>query len=144
LFAGPMELLLNLVWVLLALPAYWLWRRDMEARLARRITPLQCLLALGCVLVLLFPVISASDDLHAMRAEMEESATSKRTVRQASGDKNSAWVNRVQGAPAALVSSVWLVAPEVEWLEVSVVRSFVSLRPSGVHAGRAPPFSLLG
>ncbi|MGD0567945.1 MAG: hypothetical protein ABSA78_06035 [Candidatus Sulfotelmatobacter sp.] len=139
-----MELLLNLAWVLLALPAYWLWRRDTEARLARRITPLQCMLALGCVLILLFPVISASDDLHAMRAEMEESATSKRTVRQASGEKNSAWINRLQGAPAAVASAVWLVAPKVELLEVVVVRSFVSSRPSVVHAGRAPPLSLLG
>jgi len=66
-----MELLLNLAWMLLAVPAYWLWRRDARSRMARRITALQCLLALGCVLVLLFPVISASDDLHAMRAEME-------------------------------------------------------------------------
>jgi hypothetical protein len=139
-----MELLLNLAWVLLALPAYWLWRRDTEARLARRITPLQCLLALGCVLVLLFPVISASDDLHAMRAEMEESATSKRTVRQASGDKSSAWVNRMQGTPASVANAVWLVAPEVQLLEVGVVGSSVLSRPSLVHAGRAPPVSLLG
>jgi hypothetical protein len=139
-----MELLLNLAWVLLALPAYWLWRRDDEARLARRVTPLQCLLALGCVLVLLFPVISASDDLHAMRAEMEESATSKRTVRQASSDKNSGWVNRLQGFPAAVASAVRLFAPRVELLKVSVVGSFVLSGPSVVHAGRAPPFSLLG
>jgi hypothetical protein len=139
-----MELLLNLAWVLLALPACWLWRRDAGARVARRITPLQCLLALGCGLVLLFPVISASDDLHAMRAEMEESASSKRTVRQAASDKNSAWVNRLQGAPAVAGSAVWLVAPEVERLEDSVVWLAPVARPRMVHAGRAPPFSLLG
>ncbi|MGA7218448.1 MAG: hypothetical protein WBX38_09045, partial [Candidatus Sulfotelmatobacter sp.] len=83
-----MELLLNLAWVLLALPAYWLWRRDAETA-ARRFNPVQGLLALGCGLVLLFPVISASDDLHAMRAEMEDSTVSKRAVRQAGSDKNS-------------------------------------------------------
>jgi len=73
-----MELLLNLAWLLLALPAYWLWRRG-----TRRFSSLQCLLALGCMLVLLFPVISASDDLHAMRSEMEDSSVSKRAMRQA-------------------------------------------------------------
>ena len=101
-----MELLLNLAWVLLVLPAYWLWRRGAGARVARRVTALQCLLALGCAVVLLFPVISATDDLHAMRAEMEESATSKRTVRQAASEKHSAWVNRLQGPPALVASAV--------------------------------------
>jgi hypothetical protein len=139
-----MELLLNLAWVLLALPAYWLWRRDAGARVARRISALQCLLALGCVLVLLFPVISASDDLHAMRAEMEESASSKRTVRQAGSDKNSAWVNRLQGPPALEASAAWQVIPEVGRLEVSVLGLAPLLRPRVFHAGRAPPFSLLG
>jgi hypothetical protein len=138
-----MELLLNLLWVLLVLPAYWLWRRDAELRLARRVTPLQGLLALGCGLVLLFPVISATDDLHAMRAEMEESATSKRTVRQASSEK-SAGVNRLQGPPAVLTSAVWLVAAEVRPLEVSVVCLAPLARASVFYAGRAPPFSLLG
>jgi hypothetical protein len=139
-----MELLLNLVWVLLVLPAYWLWRRDAGVRQKRKFSSLQVLLALGCVLVLLFPVISATDDVHAMRAEMEDSPISKRTVRQAGGEKNSAWVNRLQAPPAAVANAGWLAAPEVGRLEVSVVR--VSLRAgSGVlHAGRAPPSSLLG
>jgi hypothetical protein len=139
-----MELLLNLVWILLALPAYWLWRRDAGSRGARRVSALQGLLALGCVLVLLFPVISASDDLHAMRAEMEDSSISKRTVRQAGSEKNSAWVNRLQGPPAAVASAVWLVAPEVGRLEVSDGRSTPLVRACVFHGGRAPPFSLLG
>src|SRR5271166_6632604 len=108
-----MELLLNLAWLLLALPAYWLWRRS-----ARRFTSLQCLLALGCLLVLLFPVISASDDLHVMRAEMEDSSISKRTVRQSGSDRNSSWLNRLQAPPARVASALRLVAPEVGLLEV--------------------------
>jgi len=43
--------------------------------------------ALGCALVLLFPVISATDDMHAMRAEMEESSPGKRGICQAAGEK---------------------------------------------------------
>jgi len=138
-----MELLLNLAWMLLALPAYWLWRRDAGSRAARGVNALQCVLALGCVLVLLFPVISASDDLHAMRAEMEDSSVSKRTVRQAGGDKTSAWVSRLEGPPAG-ASAVRLVEPEVGRLEVSVTCLSPLARPRIFHGGRAPPFSLLG
>jgi len=138
-----MELLLNLAWLLLALPAYWLWR-GAGTRRARRVSSLQCLLALGCVLVLLFPVISASDDLHAMRAEMEESSISKRTVRQAASDKSSAWVKRLQGPPATVASAVRLADPEVGLLEVSVAGFSPLTRPGVFHAGRAPPFSFLG
>lgn len=139
-----MELLLNLVWVLLAVPAYWLWRRDAGVRQERKFSSLQVLLALGCVLVLLFPVISATDDLHAMRAEMEDSATSKRTVRQAGGEKNSAWVNRLQAPPAAVASAGWLAAPEAGLVEVFVVRVLPRAGSGVLHAGRAPPSSLLG
>jgi len=139
-----MELLLNLAWMLLALPACWLWRRDAGSRAARGVNALQCVLALGCVLVLLFPVISASDDLHAMRAEMEDSSISKRTVRQAGSERNSAWVNRLQGAPAAVVSAVRLAAPEVGRLEVSVRRLAPLVRACVFQGSRAPPFSLLG
>jgi len=139
-----MELLLNLTWVLLALPSYWLWRRYAGVQQERKFSSLQCLLALGCVLVLLFPVISASDDLHAMRAEMEDSSISKRTVRQAGGEKNSAWLNRLQGAPAAFVSAVRLAAPEVGRLEISVRRLAPLVRACVFQGSRAPPFSLLG
>ncbi|HEV3307848.1 MAG TPA: hypothetical protein VGZ91_15530 [Candidatus Sulfotelmatobacter sp.] len=139
-----MELLLNLAWVLMALPAYWLWRRGAGARAEQRVSALQFLLALGCVLVLLFPVISATDDLHAMRTEMEESSTSKRAVRQASSDKHSAWVNRLQGPPALVANLDGPPAPEAGRLEVSVLCLAPLARPCRRHAGRAPPNSLLG
>jgi hypothetical protein len=139
-----MELLLNLAWLLLALPAYWLWRQGAQVRGERRFNSLQVLLALGCALVLLFPVISASDDLHAMRAEMEDSSSSnKRAVRQNCGDKSSSW-NRLQGPPALVASAVSLVAPQVERLEI-LVRYVSPVAPHCVlRGGRAPPFSFLG
>lgn len=139
-----MELLLNLAWVLLAVPAYWLWRRGASTRSACAVSSLQCFLVLGCVLVLLFPVISASDDLHAMRAEMEESASSKRTVRQAASDKGSAWINRLQGPPAMAASAAWLGIQQLRLLEISVVSLSPLARPSVFHIGRAPPISFLG
>jgi hypothetical protein len=139
-----MELLLNLMWLLLVLPAYWLWRRGAGARVARRVTALQCLLALGCVVVLLFPVISATDDLHAMRAEMEESAASKRTVRQAASEKHSSWINRLQGPPALAASATGLPLPEAGPLEISALYVAPLANPGNVRAGRAPPSFLLG
>jgi hypothetical protein len=139
-----MELLLNLVWLLLLLPAYWLWRRGAGARLERRVTALQCLLALGCAVVLLFPVISATDDLHAMRAEMEESASSKRTVRQAASEKHAGWVNRLQGPPALAASAAHVPELEAGLLEVRVSYSAPPARPCVLQAGRSPPSSLLG
>ncbi len=72
-----MELFLNLCWIALLLPAYTLWRqRVLPNRAARTSLVFSC--ALGCVLVLLFPVISASDDLHSTGQVMEES---KRALR---------------------------------------------------------------
>ena len=139
-----MELLLNLVWLLMVLPAYWLWRRGAGARAARRITALQFLLALGCALVLLFPVISATDDLHAMRAEMEESAASKRAVRQAGSEKHSAWANRLQGPPVLLAHIDWPPAAQSGVLEISVLHLAPRAKTCSWHAGRAPPDSLLG
>jgi hypothetical protein len=137
-----MELLLNLAWALLAVPAYWLWRRDADFRAQRR-GRLECLLALGCALVLLFPVISATDDLHAMRAEMEDSSASKRAVRQAESDKTSARVHCVQGIAALAVGASWVPAVQAGIFEGSVIDVSPLSRLCVLHAGRAPPFSLL-
>jgi hypothetical protein len=139
-----MELFLNLVWLLMALPAYWLWRRGASSRARCQLTPLQFFFALACTLVLLFPVISATDDLHAMRAEMEDGAVSKRAVRQIAGDKASGWISRAQGTPFMAASVDWFLQ-----LEVGIFHSYLPdvsplSRPSILHAGRSPPFSFLG
>ena len=84
-----MELLLNLLWLTLALPAIWMWRNQLicarDRRCFDRIRPV---VLFGCMLMLLFPVVSATDDLHAMRQEIEESGPSKRLVKQAVADKS--------------------------------------------------------
>ncbi|MGA3351331.1 MAG: hypothetical protein ABSC33_20065 [Candidatus Sulfotelmatobacter sp.] len=139
-----MELLLNIAWLLLAVPGYWLWRRGADARLARRVTSLQFLLALGCVLVLLFPVISATDDLHAMRTEMEESATSKRAVRHVGSEKSSGWLNRLQGPLALAASAVWLPAPEIAPSDLPIICLTPLASTCILRAGRAPPVTFPG
>jgi hypothetical protein len=133
-----MELLLNLIWLLLALPAYWLWRSSRRAPLLKLATSMQCLLALGCALVILFPVVSATDDLHAMRAEMDESQPGKRSVRQASSDR-SLGTSRLQ-TPPALLSTVAM--PRLGGhREALLLRPVIEIpaRIPAPHRGRAPP-----
>jgi hypothetical protein len=131
-----MELLLNLAWLLLALPAYWLWRDCRGVRPGRR-SSLQCLLSLGCMLVILFPVVSATDDLHAMRAEMEESSTSKRSIALKHSDKTSVWKWHSQPLLAASSSS-WPVPHE--GCHVVTLPSFSILpAPTVISTSRAPP-----
>lgn len=134
-----MELLLNLVWLLMAVPAYWLWRESGSVRVRYSFSAVQALLALGCALVLLFPVISATDDLHAMRAEIEESPCSKRSVRSVSGDKAAGWAVRLQTPPAA-VESPTIFAPGAERASTMVSPNFsLPMQPTVLRAGRAPP-----
>lgn len=137
-----MELLLNLTWLLLALPAYLLWRNCRGARGARRFTAIQCLLALGCMLVILFPVVSATDDLRAMRAEMEESPVSKRSIGQSNGERVSA--SKSQAQPALVANTYCPVLFEQGWHVVVAVLITTPAFPALVRSGRAPPQILLG
>src|ERR1035438_2059956 len=68
-----MELLLNLLWVAMALAAFcvFTWKRRAASQLPK-VPYAKALLGLACVLVLLFPVISASDDLHPTQAVLED------------------------------------------------------------------------
>ncbi len=135
-----MELLLNLAWLLLALPAYWLWRASRTTHASRTFGSLQCLLALGCLLVVLFPVVSATDDLRAMRTEMEESPSSKRTIRQASADKVSAW--KLQTPPAlAWTPDHLLIMNNRDWHQWPAPDLSVPVPPAITRTGRAPPAS---
>ena len=132
-----MELLLNLAWLLLAFPAYWLWR----ARRCTQKTSLQCLLSLACLLVVLFPVISATDDLQAMRTEMEESSTSKRTLRQGGGLDRSLFSSY---SPAVVVPSATdLFAGTEARLALEVTLVLLPPAPEIDHSGRAPPLFFL-
>jgi hypothetical protein len=137
-----MELLLNLAWLLLGIPAYLLWRRT-TAKQRHGIGALQCLLALGCALVMLFPVVSATDDLHAMRAEMEESPVSKHGLRQA-GNARPAGASHHSQNPPALLTFDWSfpIAGEQGIAALSghlLISAFDQVFPPG----RAPPLSLL-
>jgi hypothetical protein len=135
-----MELLLNLAWLLLALPAYWLWHARNHGR-ARRFSPFQFLLTLGCMLVVLFPVISATDDLCAMRAEFEECPAGKHNVRQGTQEHPSA--SKWHAQPAAPVSSGFTDIGDYAWFSQSKPSAFPKATHSDLCSGRAPPQATL-
>ena len=136
-----MELLLNLIWVLLAVPAFWLWRYEASpARCSRYLTPLRIVLVLGFVLLLLFPVISATDDLRAMQPETEESLAGQRVSRSAEHNKDHHQLGHVSASSA--LALLVLSAPSDQFAGIVFVGS-VALLPAvrlRSSSGRAPPF----
>ena len=101
-----MEVLLNLFWAMLAVPAALIWWR--ERRFARNLGH-RCfsppLVSLVCLLALLFPVVSATDDMQAMRGEVEESSPAKRVVKQSASAQSATWVYD-GGSPARLIQVI--------------------------------------
>jgi len=84
-----MELLLNFLWLMLALPALAIWRQHhLASRRTKRPHHFRSFLLLSCLLILLFPAVSISDDLHPISAEIEESGPFKRTIKQSAGAKS--------------------------------------------------------
>jgi len=136
-----MELLLNLAWLLLALPAYWLWRGSRTRHAGNLLRSLQCVIALGCLLVMLFPVISATDDLIAARTEMEEPGGS-RSLRQSDSEKTGLAKAGVHPVPALLATEL-VFAPAAEPISFNDAPGIVLLAPAPtLPPGRAPPSTL--
>lgn len=135
-----MELLLNLLWLMLALPAVWLWHRQVHsAEGLKHEKRLSFVLLLGCILILLFPVISASDDLHAMRSEAEESSPCNKLAKQLQV-KTTQSHSAGDGAVLALFSTFVLHADQAQETLALVSLSLSSLPDHARSAyGRAPP-----
>ena len=137
-----MELLLNLAWLLLAVPAYSIWRSCRQGRAGTRLSSAQCILALGCALVVLFPVVSATDDLHVVQAEMEESRGSKRSICQKGSDRPSA--SKWPSQPSIISISVPIFGDARTWLDVPDLPVQTPSRTNIQPTGRDPPSSNLG
>jgi len=130
-----MELILNLIWVMLAVSALcaWGWRRSHPQSRPH-------LIALVCLLALLFPVISATDDLSALRSEMEDSSPSKRSLKQAVTGK-AVWQQTIHNPPALLVST-FAGQPRGETSKVAIPAPTprFSKLSRALQNDRAPPF----
>jgi hypothetical protein len=131
-----LELLLNLCWLLLIGLAFGFWFPQRRSSKSLRLA-----LALACLWVLLFPVISASDDLQAVRQEAEESSSAKQALKQitnhGSGDG---------GFDSPALLSAILLAPPCDEIygHVSVFRpALPRIVWTTISPGRAPPSSLL-
>jgi hypothetical protein len=129
-----MELLLNVAWLFLMLPAYWLWCAGRSASRGRDQNQFYYLLALGCMLVLLFPVISASDDVCAMQDCREESAS---TIRQASNEKPSGY--KWYASPALPGATYSAIEYGEAWQALPIQVLCKSIPVIVDRSGRAPP-----
>lgn len=136
------ELALNLAWSLIAAASYaLLFRRfgNRGAWHARGASRVQCIVALTCVLAILFPVISLTDDLHEMQATAEEASPSGAVIKKC--------VAGVSSASAQIShSALFVLAPSATKAH-RVVLGVVSHQPIRRPApglllsepGRAPP-----
>jgi hypothetical protein len=136
-----MEATLNLLWLVIALAGVWLWRfRWSVSRHGRKHTLKIEAVAMVCVLALLFPVISLTDDLHPETVAVDASsgkrnacliAASATHVRATSlGSAH----HTIGIAPPPLEALCWLL---LEPLSFSKYRVLSHLASSS--AGRSPP-----
>ena len=142
--ASMAELVLNLFWIALALPAYWLWRRQSHCVPGSwRISSWQCILVLGCILMLLFPVVSATDDLHFIRPESEELSRTRRVARAAANDRIVNWVGAGAPQPAILLASSSTATTTSDSFLAIAVNPLLPVGRSLICFGtRAPPAAL--
>lgn len=135
-----MESLLNIVWLMLVLSAVLIWRRvPKSVRISPYLQRTQFFVLLCCLLALLFPVVSATDDLHAAQSEVEESGVAKHTVKQSACSKSPTWGNG-GGLTAQLLNAASLAPTnELRMLVSKYWQGLPTEAPAYLVHGRAPP-----
>ncbi len=134
-----MESLLNAFWLLTAAGAITFWYygsgRARAARLRKQALFSQ-FVVLGCALILLFPVISVTDDLHAQQAVMEDSSRITLKARRAcQGGLGASQAPALVLRGAAFPGRRGVIVGRVSPPEVRV-RHFFFVHPT---QGRSPP-----
>jgi hypothetical protein len=133
-----MELLLNLIWVALAIGSFVVFMRRQHQSSRDGGLYWRSLLALGCMLLLLFPIISASDDLHPTQALMEEAT--KRVLHLASPLHSATGNSARQMLPMLPLLGLLLALVKLQPLTVLESEPCV-LDGHGISSdGRGPPF----
>jgi hypothetical protein len=140
-----MELTLNLVWLCVAIVGLKLLFGSLsraEALSDRPPNHWRKIVAMGCTLVILFFVISMTDDLHQQEIVLEESKSS----RVLSGTGASAQPLLVRMVPMVFLltsaADLTFALPAVRRPVEPPVLSFAAAIVCGLHCGRAPPASL--
>jgi hypothetical protein len=138
-----MELFLNLLWFALSLAALWIWRSRWVSEAAfSHSDPWRQWTAFSCAAVLMFFVVSLSDDLRAEYPLFDESSTSRRPSANIDA-QHGALSSPTHGPASALAILPAFAAPFVP------VISALDVPPAPAHAssvllrlssGRSPPF----
>jgi hypothetical protein len=137
-----MELLLNLLWVLIALATFVWWHRRVAATrrsLGRKWARAVEMAALISALAILFPVISLTDDLHAEQFVMEDSNASRKNLKRFTAG-GGASVVKLHHQPAILFSALTPSGAAV-FLEKAtcLVCSLLPILGLNHYQSRAPP-----
>ncbi len=133
-----MELLLNVIWMALAVVAFLGFLRGRRG--SGHLAGVPCrksLLALACAMVLLFPVILASDDLHPTQAMVEEA--SKRLQRAVAPLHLLQASSSLPMLPAMLALCLMCALVVLQPFTPLVLKAHVLDGMTVLSAGRAPP-----
>jgi hypothetical protein len=137
-----MELTLNLLWAIIAAASYALLFRNLASRKmnhARGPSRSQCLIALTCVLAILFPVISLSDDLHEMQATLEEASSSVLVIKKCVVNRSSNPARTLHQVPFVLASFATSARRAVLGFVTAEQIARFSSAPHPSTLARAPP-----
>jgi hypothetical protein len=140
-----MELLLNLVWLVIAAGAVALWlRQRRRSASGHRARALLQAIALACALAVLFPAISATDDLHAAQLAVEASDVARKVLRSMNTVPSSGAVDWLTFLPALLLlAAAALILRRRPVGTVLESPMLLSLGESlSLFEGRAPPAPL--
>lgn len=138
-----MELALNLVWAVIAVVSYSLlfcYDASRGTKFNRRPSRSQSVVALTCVLAIVFPIISLSDDLQEMQATLEETSTSVLAIKKSVVTLSLDHQRTLHRIPFLLTSNATSAHRAVLGL------SFGDQKPLSlpchliVETGRSPPF----
>src|ERR1700683_3859640 len=100
-----METLLNLLWLIVALIALWVWRyRWLASSRNPRARVFPEAIAIGCALVLLFPVISLTDDLHPETLAVDAASGKRNSSLMVAGATRTLHVTPISGGHSALAA----------------------------------------
>jgi hypothetical protein len=140
-----MELALNLIWLCLALLGFALLGSNLSratGRSDRRPSNRQKIIAMSCALIILFFVVSMTDDLHDQEIFVEESKSLR--VMTGTGSPSLAATHSTIAPPFLLYfgfarSSFNFTLPAVQRLLEPLEVSFTTAISSKSFYGRAPP-----
>ena len=139
-----MELLLNLAWLLVATGAIVLWLyQKRDGVFTGRMGLLLPSVALACALAVLFPAISATDDLHAAQLAVEASDVARKALRSMNTVSSSSAVEWLHLLPALLLLAA-MTAPRLKFIHSTNKCSVFTLGAAFLSSmtSRAPPVQL--